>query len=146
MGFKKIEAKKLEIKQKIEDTTLEDVRKKLKAAWDEKDRMELGVLKMKVGHFNEMKDLLIAQDAEKQGLVNKFREGVHARDHTRRSIDKTRDKFDNTFNNLVNYTDINALLQNIKNVSSQVTDSLEKTKLESAELRQSWKECAGMEK
>merc|ERR1719486_263498 len=69
-----IQDKKKEIEKRIKDTTLEDIRKKLKKEWDDKDRMEMGLLDMKMRHYNDMKDLLLENDQEKLGLVDRFRE------------------------------------------------------------------------
>merc|ERR1719473_493876 len=88
-----IRDKKVEIEKKIKDTTLQDIRKKLKKEWDDKDRMEMALLDMKLKHFNEMKDMLLENDSEKMDLVDKYNEAMRARDHNRNTIDRVREKF-----------------------------------------------------
>merc|ERR1712166_1479190 len=53
----------------MNDTTLEDVRTKLKAEWDQKDVLEMKLLDSKTEHYKVLEKMLSDNDAEKNQLV-----------------------------------------------------------------------------
>eukprot|EP00941_MAST-03F_sp_MAST-3F-sp1_P004211 g4211.t1 len=135
-----IQEKKKEIEKRIKDTTLEDIRKKLKKEWDDKDRMEMALLDLKIKHFNEMKDALLANDQDKAALVDRFKEAVRQRDHVRSQIDRVREKFKERFsNNFLAVKEIMSVLSEIDSTAKKVHEGLALAKAASDEARQVWK-------
>jgi uncharacterized coiled-coil DUF342 family protein len=109
--------------------------------------MEMGLLDMKMRHFNDMKDLLLENDQEKLGLVDRFREACRTRDHVRSQIDRVREKFKEKFsNNFITVQEIMSVLNQIDATAKKVHEGISVAKAASEEARAVWKATAEYEK
>jgi len=141
-----IEQKKKEIEKRIKDTTLEDIRKILKKEWDDKDKLEIGILDAKKGHFEELTKLLNENDKEKEDLKARFRECCNARDQVRGNIDVRREEFRSKFNqHFSSFQMIIDLLAEIDQGAKVVQKGLKGVQAQSEELEGLWAQTRPME-
>eukprot|EP00941_MAST-03F_sp_MAST-3F-sp1_P000180 g180.t1 len=131
--------KKNEIKKKIEDTAIENVREKLKSSWKEKDDLELSVLRLKQIHFDEIKDKLIAYDREKRKALETHRKYIQKRDEKRNLIFEMRRSFENEFKKLTNFKDFALHVKDIKSKSNDAIQTLDKGIEVGKKLQKMWK-------
>lgn len=135
----KIEHKKKEIEKRIKDTTLEDIRKVLKKEWDDKDKLEIGILDTKKQNFEELTKLLNENDKEKDDLKVRFQQSCEERDRVRNSIDLRREEFRNKFKeHFSSFKMIMDLLSEIESGAKAVQEGLKGVESQSVELESMW--------
>jgi len=142
-----IAKKKDEIEKRMNDTTLEDVRTKLKAEWDIKDVLEMKLLDTKTEHYKLMEKLMNDNDAEKNQLVERFVDTIQARDQVRTNISMVRGEFGNRFNEqFVEVASVQAILADIDKASKQVHGGLDAANEMAGETKRAWSATAEFEK
>lgn len=134
-----IKKKKEEIERRINDTTMEDVRQKLKAEWDLKDVLEMKLLDSKTEHFKVMEKMLQDNDTEKQQLVERFKETLASRDEVRMGIDQMRAYFGQNFaQQFVEVARVTEIIAVIKEATNKVNSGLDDANSAAREAQSSW--------
>jgi len=142
-----IKKKKAEIEKRMNDTTLEDVRTKLKAEWDQKDVLEMKLLDSKTEHYKVLEKMLSDNDAEKNQLVERFDETIGARDQVRTNISVVRGQFGNRFNEqFVEVASVQEILADIDKASKEVHNGLDAANEMAGETKKAWSATAEFEK
>jgi len=142
-----IKKKKGEIERRMKDTTLEDVRKKLKAEWDKKDELEMLLLDSKTEHYKVMEKLMQDNDVEKNELVERFKQTCQERDGVRSNISQVRNYFQERFNQqFVEVASVQEILNEIDSASKQVHNGLNQANEAAGEARSAWQATAEFEK